>query len=264
MLFRCYIIFTAFLSMLIVNPAWTAQLLSHNAIYALNIERINKNSSLEGGQGRSVFKIKQVCNGWDVNEDYILIYELANNKNAKSFSSHKTFENTNGTQHSFEHNEKSDFNGENNYEGFIQKINNKIIGSLISKRSKDLSFDQDVLFPVDHLKKLIDIAKNKGSVFTSKVFFGSENKKFIKIVSAFINKKRNSNIKNNIYLSTKMVWPIKLAFYSNDTKQSKPDYEITVELDDAGIVHSYEVNYGDFVVKANLQKFKIIEKSDCK
>ena len=37
-----------------------------------------------------------------------------------------------------------------------------------------------------------------------------------------------------------------------------------VELDDAGIVHSYEVNYGDFVVKANLQKFKVIEKSNCK
>ena len=69
MLFRCYIIFASFLSMLMVHPAWTAQLLSHNAIYALNIERINKNSSLEGGQGRSVFKIKQVCNGWDVNED---------------------------------------------------------------------------------------------------------------------------------------------------------------------------------------------------
>ena len=61
-----------------------------------------------------------------------------------------------------------------------------------------------------------------------------------------------------------MVWPIKLAFYPNETKQSKPDYEITIELDDVGIVHSYEVDYGDFVVKAKLQKFKIIEKSNCK
>ena len=147
--------FTAFLSMLMVNPAWTAQLLSHNAIYALNIERINKNSSLEGGQGRSVFKIKQVCNGWDVNEDYILIYELANNKNAKSFSSHKTFENTNGTQHSFEHNEKSDFNGENSFEGYVQKFKNKTTGLLINKNTKKLSFENDVLFPIEHLKLLI-------------------------------------------------------------------------------------------------------------
>ena len=264
MLFRSYIIFLGFLSMLIVNSVWAAQLLSHNAIYALNIEQINKNSSLEGGHGRSVFEIKQVCNGWNVNENYILIYELANKKNAKSFSTHKTFENTIGTQHSFEHNEKSDFNGENSYEGYIQKINNKIIGSLISKKTKELSFEKDVLFPVDHLKKLINIAKNKGRVFTSKVFFGSEDKEFVKIVSAFISKKRNSKIKDNTYLSNKMVWPIKLAFYSDETKQSKPDYEISIELDDVGIVHSYEVNYGDFIVQANLQKFKVIETSDCK
>ena len=43
--------------MLIVNSVWAAQLLSHNAIYALNIEQINKNSSLEGGHGRSVYDI---------------------------------------------------------------------------------------------------------------------------------------------------------------------------------------------------------------
>ena len=264
MLFRSYIKILFIFSILIVKPAVSAQLLSHNAIYSLNIKQINKNSSLEGGQGRSVYEIKQVCNGWNVNEDYILVYEYANNKNAKIFSSHKTFENTNGTQHSFEHSEKSDFNGESNYEGYIQKINNKIIGSLIGKNKKELSFNKDVLFPVDHLKQLINIAKNKGNFFTSKVFFGSENKKFIKTVSAFISKKRNSKIKNNTYLSNKMIWPIKLAFYPNGTIQSKPDYEITIELDEVGVVHSYNVNYGDFIVQANLQKIRILEITECK
>ena len=264
MLFKSYINLLCFLIMLIVKPALAAQLLSHNAIYVLNIEQTNKNSSLEGGQGRSVFEIRQVCNGWNVKEDYILIYELANKKNAKSFSSHKTFENTNGTQHSFEHNEKSDFNGENSYEGYIQKVNNKIIGSLINRKTKELSFDKDILFPVDHLNKLINIAQNKGRVFTSKVFFGTEDQEFIKIVSAFISKKRSSKIQNNTYLSKKMIWPIKLAFYPNQSRQSKPDYEISIELDEVGIVHSYKVDYGDFIVKAKLQNFKIIEKTDCK
>ena len=264
MLIRSYIIFFGLISMLIVKPVFGAQLLSHNVIYSLNITKINKNSSLEGGKGKSVFEIKKVCNGWNVNEDFILIYELPNKKNATSFSSHKSFENTIGTQHSFEHNEKSDFHGENSYEGYIQKINNKVIGSLISKKTKELSFNKDILFPVDHLIKLINIAKNNGIFFTSKVFFGNEDEEFVKTVSAFIGKKRKSKIKNNTYLSNKMIWPIKLAFYPNETRQSKPDYEITIELDDVGIVHSYEVNYGDFVVQANLKKFKIIEISDCK
>ena len=171
MLFMKFIKIILALSFLFVNQALASKLLSHNAIYSLTIEKINKNSTLEGGYGRSIFEIKQVCNGWDLNENYILIYELANEKNAKSFSSYKTFENNDGTQHSFEHNEKSDFNGENSYVGFIEKLNGKIIGSLISSKKKELLFNEDVLFPVDHLKKLINVANNEGYTFTSKVFF---------------------------------------------------------------------------------------------
>ena len=264
MLFKSYIIYFGFLTLLVSKPIIAAQLLSHNAIYNLNIKKISRNSSFEGGQGRSVFKIKRVCNGWNVNEDFILNYDLADQRNAKSFSSHKTFESTNGAQHSFEYKAKSDFNGENNHEGYVQKIENKIIGSLISDKTKELSFNKDVLFPLEHLKRLINIAENKGIFFTSKVFFGSEEKEFIKTVSAFISKKRSSKIINNSYLSNKMIWPIKLAFYRNETKESKPEYEISIELDEVGIVHSYEVNYGDFIVQANLQKFKKIEITSCK
>ena len=263
MLSRSFISLFCLLSILTFNPAFAVKLLSHNAIYDLSIALINNNSSLEGGKGRSAFKIKQVCNGWDINEDFFLIYELANKQNTKSFSSHKTFENATGTQHSFEHSEKSDFNGENSYEGYIEKIDNKIIGSLINNDTKKLSFDKDVLFPIEHLKKLINIASNKGKFFTSKVFFGNEEKEFIKTVSAFISKKRISKIKNITYLSKKMVWPIKLAFYPYETRKSKPDYEITIELDDVGIIHSYKVNYENFIVHADLKKFKVIDAVGC-
>ena len=42
MLFRSNLIFFWFLSVLLVKPAFSNQLLSHNVIYTLNIEQINK------------------------------------------------------------------------------------------------------------------------------------------------------------------------------------------------------------------------------
>ena len=66
------------------------------------------------------------------------------------------------------------------------------------------------------------------------------------------------------YLSQKMIWPMKLAFYDNESKQSKPDYEITLEIDETGVVHFYEINYGDFIIKADLQKIKLINNPYCK
>ena len=85
-----------------INSASSAQLLSHKATYTLNIENIKDNNVLEGGQGQTFFEIVENCNGWNIKEDYVLIYELPNQKMANSFSSYSTFENYLGTKHSFE------------------------------------------------------------------------------------------------------------------------------------------------------------------
>ena len=61
-----------------VNPTLASQLLSHKATYNLNVENIKENSFLEGGQGQTFFEINKVCDGWNVKEDYVLIYELPN------------------------------------------------------------------------------------------------------------------------------------------------------------------------------------------
>ena len=98
-----------------INFAISSQLLSHKAVYTLNIENIRDNSFLEGGQGQTFFEIAENCNGWNIKEDYVIVYELPNKKMANSFSSYSTFENYLGTKHSFELNEKSQFHGEKSY-----------------------------------------------------------------------------------------------------------------------------------------------------
>ena len=62
-----------------INIAKSAQLLSHKATYNLNIQNIKDNSFLEGGQGQTFFEILENCNGWNIKEDYVLIYELTLN-----------------------------------------------------------------------------------------------------------------------------------------------------------------------------------------
>ena len=248
----------------LVDPTLASQLLSHKATYNLNVENIKENSFLEGGQGQTFFEINEVCDGWNVKEDYVLIYELPNKKTANSISSYTTFENIRGTKHSFELNEKSEFNGENTYQGFAEKINEKILVSIIKQSIKKISFKEKILFPVEHLKMVIEAAQKGKTLFTSKVFFGNEDKNLVKVVSAFISKERKSKFQNIEYLRDKMIWPIKLAFYNTDKKNINPDYEISLELDQLGVVHSYIVNYGDFEVKATLKNFKVIDKQKCK
>ena len=259
-----YIYITIIIFISNINFAISSQLLSHKAIYSLNIENIKDNSFLEGGQGQTFFEIKENCNGWNIKEDYVIIYELPDKKMANSFSSYSTFENYQGTKHSFELNEKSRFHGEKSYQGFIEKNERVISGSIIDNSIKKLSFKKDILFPIEHLLKLIEAAKNGKRIYTKKVFFGNEDEEFIKIVSAFIGKNRKSTSEDIQYLKGKQVWPIKVAFYKEKTQQAKPEYEIYLEIDKLGVVHTYKVDYGNFEIKALLKKFEILPKISCK
>ena len=135
-----FICFLILFSIYKFNIALSEQLLSHKATYTLNVQNIKDNSFLEGGQGQTFFEILENCNGWNIKEDYVLIYELPNNKTANSFSSYSTFENFLGTQHSFELNEKSQFSGEKSYQGFIEKNEREISGSIIDNSIKKLTF----------------------------------------------------------------------------------------------------------------------------
>ena len=123
-----YIYFIIIFSICNAYPTLSAQLLSHKATYTLNIQNIKDNSFLEGGQGQTFFEIIENCNGWNIKEDYVLIYELPNNKTSNSFSSYSTFENFLGTKHSFELNEESQFSGKKSYQGFIEKKKEKLLG----------------------------------------------------------------------------------------------------------------------------------------
>ena len=97
-----------------------------------------------------------------------------------------------------------------------------------------------------------------------KVFFGNEGEEFIKIVSAFIGQIRNSRINDIQYLKGKKIWPIKVAFYKERSKQENPEYEIYLDIDDVGVVHQYKVDYGSFEIKAILKKFELLPKTTCK
>ena len=246
------------------NLAFSAQLLSHKATYTLKIQNIKDNSFLEGGQGQTLFEIIESCNGWNVKEDYIIIYELSNNKTANSFSSYSTFESFSGRKHSFELNEKSQFSGDKSYQGFVEKNKINISGSIINNSIKKITFKKDVLFPIEHLLELLKVAKNGEKIFTKKVFFGNEDKEFIKIVSAFIGQTRNTKSDNIKYLKGKEIWPIKVSFYEEKSQKENPEYEIYLEIDKLGVVHSYKVDYGDFEIRALLKKFEVFPKTKCK
>ena len=89
---------------------------------------------------------------------------------------------------------------------------------------------------------------------SAKVFFGSDKDNLVKVVSAFIGKKINTDISIENILLKKQVWPIQLSFYNLDQKNPGPKTKVMAYVDESGIAHSYTVDYGSYKMKGKLSK----------
>ena len=258
-----HFIFSVFIYLMFTNFCFSSSLLSHKATYNLTLERKNMNSLLEGGVGKSTFLFQKTCSGWSLKENFMITYNLANKKSAKSFSVFKTFEDFKSKRFSFDHYDKSELSGEINYSGFVKKKDKNLSGKLIDKNIKNISYDGSILLPTEHLIKLINFAKEEKKFFNSDVFFGSNKNNLIKRVTAFIGRKKLSSEKSKYKFLKKNVWPINLAFYNFKQKKAIPETEISLEIDEEGVVHFYNVDYGDYIMIGKLDKIEVLEKKDC-
>jgi outer membrane protein OmpA-like peptidoglycan-associated protein len=58
-------------------------------------------------------------------------------------------------------------------------------------------------------------------------------------------------------------WRMRLAFFPADSKSQVPDYELSMRLMDNGVSQDMSLDYGDYVIKATLQRIEALAKPDC-
>ena len=145
----------------------------------------------------------------------------------------------------------------------MQKTKNILDGIIFDKSREKFSFNDDILFPTEHLETLLENAKKNINFNTSKVFFGSDKDNLVKIVSAFIGKKINTDVSIENDLLKKQVWPIQLSFYDLNQKSPDPKTKVIAYVDESGIAHGYTVDYGSYKMKGKLINIEKVSKLKC-
>ena len=58
-------------------------------------------------------------------------------------------------------------------------------------------------------------------------------------------------------------WRVRLAFFPADQNAEKPDYELGMLLLDNGISRDMMIDYGDYTIRAKLNKIEPLGKPHC-
>ncbi len=137
---------------------------------------------------------------------------------------------------------------------------------LTKPKAQTLDFGHEVLFPTQHIERLIEVAKNGGGPMQARVYDGSDTGAKIFATMSVVGKeatKPDEDTQTASALSGVRRWPVVIAYFNEAATDAPPEYTLSFDLYENGVSGSLKLDYGAFALRARLRKLEILPASAC-
>jgi hypothetical protein len=138
--------------------------------------------------------------------------------------------------------------------------------NLIKPGKEKVGIGRDVLFPTQHVERIISTAKQGGRVLEARVFDGSDTGKKVYSTLTIIGLEKkgpSDDSKVAAKLADVRRWPVTVSYFNEANKDSSPDYTMSFDLYENGVSGSLKLDYGTFALTAKLKKLDWLPDSPC-
>src|SRR5271168_2437053 len=138
---------------------------------------------------------------------------------------------------------------------------------LTKPSAKTLDFGREVLFPTQHIERLIEAAKHGGGAIQARVYDGSDTGAKIFATLSVIGKeatKPDEDTQTASALSGIRRWPVVISYFNEASGDAPPEYTLSFDLYENGVSGSLKLDYGAFALRADLRKLEILPTTACK
>lgn len=238
----------------------------HRAAYTLELKRTGRDSSITDAVGGMIYSWGETCDGWTVDQRFILTVTQGDGNALKLTAISSTWESKDGRR--FRFNIKRERN-----DAEIQKIRGSAriepgadgLATYELPEPKEIVLPKGTVFPTMHTLRLMQAAVAGERTNRQLVFDGSEVEPPAP-VSAFILPQRPPEPPNKALSAPLGPGPVRLynlAFYPAGSASPEPDFEMAIEMQDNGVAPSLALDYGEYAVRGTLVKIEPLEKPDC-
>jgi hypothetical protein len=242
------------------------RLVPHKAVYALSLGDLRASSPVIDAGGRFEFEWTDVCDGWSVSQKFriALLYEDGNSVTyGWSLSS---WESKDGTHYRFFIRR---FDGSGQIEAVRGKADLGADGSgravFYEPEEREVVLPAGTLFPTQHTRHVLERAEAGEAPAWTLVFDGSGEEGLMGVSAAL---SRSLPAGAPTQLSSRLLedvpsWRVDLAFYGTDAANVEPDQEQRVRLFGNGVVDEMRLDYGEFVLDADLSDLSALPAPRC-
>jgi len=252
-------------------------LVPHRAIYDLSLSQKRGNSQIVGVRGRIVYDFSgNACDGYSL--EFRQVSELDNGEGESRISisdlRSTTWEDAAAKSFKFSSQNFINENLTQTIDGHAERSASETAVDLSKPERKTLDLDAKVVFPTEHMVRVIKAARAGENILSFPVYDGSDtgDKVFdtLTVIGRAIApgaRKHDDAIANEPKLSSVARWPVTISYFDNakkaETGEQTPAYAIGFELYDNGISRALSLDYNDFVVAGKLTSLELKEPKPC-
>jgi hypothetical protein len=250
-------------------------LMPHRAIYDLTLGQTRGNAQIVGVRGRILYDFDgNACDGYTLQFRQVSELDSGEGKVSTSDLRSTTWEGGDAKSFKFTSENFVDDNLVDAVDGRAEHGAKATALSLIKPEHKVLDIDPAVVFPTEHMVRVIAAARAAKTILDFPVFDGSDTGDKVYDTLTVIGHKLSSEERKHgdaadgeAKLSAIPRWPVTISYFDKGHGQKSteqtPAYAIGFELYANGISRALSLDYNDFVVAGKLTSLDIKEPKPC-
>lgn len=261
--------------------AHAVEIAPHQAIYEMSLGDIQVGTEVNDVSGRMLFRWSDVCEGWEIEQRYVLEFTYSEGASISISSAYETWEAKDGSAFNFNYQTKNNGQLDENIQGVASLPGGGEAGAAryTSPDAESQILPAETFFPSAHTAELIALAQKGTRFFSAWMFDGTDVQTAVEL-SAVIGHPippdsadgKAEGDAGTLDADAQSVrdalrdvrsWPVHLAFFPVDTQIAEPESEMSMRVYENGIVDELVIDYGDFQIDGRLATLELLTGGGC-
>lgn len=138
--------------------------------------------------------------------------------------------------------------------------------ALSKPSSENMNLGKDILFPTEHIERIIAQAKQGGGAMQARVYDGSDTGKKVFETLTVIGKQASTPTPETKFadaLGKVRRWPVTVSYFDEAAADAPPEYILSFDLYENGVSGTLKLDYGSFALSAKLSKLELLPTPTC-
>ncbi len=179
-----------------------------------------------------------------------------------------TFEDSDGKSFDFKMQTNVDNEAAETVDGKASKSSSgPLLVNLSKPKHGKFELGDDVVFPTEHLKRIIAAAEAGKNILEVKVYDGSDTGDKVFETTTYIGHQDATPAAEQAVqipaLGKLRRWPVSISYFESGKKDESPSYVLSFDLYENGISRALKLDYGDFVLSGELSSLELLNEPPC-